>query len=61
MTVQALAETAAQAPNPQFRRANWTDLCGQWGFAHDDTDAGVGVAYDKRGTPYWVMDYVNGE
>ncbi len=25
------------------------------------TDAGVGVAYDKRGTPYWVMDYVNGE
>lgn len=23
------------------------------------TDAGVGVAYDKRGTPWWVMDYAN--
>ena len=23
------------------------------------TDAGVGVAYDKRGTAWWVMDYAN--
>ncbi len=23
------------------------------------TDAGVGVAYDSRGVPYWVMDYAN--
>ncbi len=23
------------------------------------TDAGVGVAYDSRGVPWWVMDYAN--
>jgi len=23
------------------------------------TDAGVGVAYDKRGVAWWVMDYAN--
>ncbi|MFN4141749.1 glycoside hydrolase family 2 protein [Aestuariivirga sp.] len=28
-------------PRPQFRRARWLDLCGEWGFAHDDGDRGV--------------------
>lgn len=41
-----------EGPNgPHRRNITWCQY----------TDAGVGVAYDKRGTPYWVMDYVNGE
>jgi beta-galactosidase/beta-glucuronidase len=27
-------------PRPQLRRAEWTDLSGAWGFAHDDADRG---------------------
>lgn len=42
----------SEGPNgPHRRNITWCQY----------TDAGVGVAYDKRGTPYWVMDYVNGE
>lgn len=29
------------SPNPQFHRNQWTDLCGQWGFAHDDGNVGL--------------------
>lgn len=29
------------APNPQFSRAGWHDLCGTWAFAHDDADVGL--------------------
>lgn len=43
------------APNPQFRRDGWIDLCGEWGFAHDDADQGVSEswwqsaeAFDRR-------------
>jgi hypothetical protein len=27
-------------PRPQLRRKRWVDLCGVWGFAHDDDDRG---------------------
>ncbi|HEV7344469.1 MAG TPA: glycoside hydrolase family 2 TIM barrel-domain containing protein [Devosia sp.] len=33
--------TTSIAPNPQFRRDNWVDLCGAWGFAHDDGNVGI--------------------
>ena len=29
------------APNPQFHRPNWIDLCGTWDFAHDDANRGI--------------------
>ncbi|MCO5223743.1 MAG: hypothetical protein M9953_00190 [Thermomicrobiales bacterium] len=29
------------APNPQFARENWTDLCGPWRFRYDDDDRGL--------------------
>jgi beta-galactosidase/beta-glucuronidase len=35
-------------PNPQFRREGWIDLCGTWGFAHDDADAGVAANWWQR-------------
>jgi len=35
-------------PNPQFRRDGWIDLCGAWGFAHDDADAGVAGNWWQR-------------
>lgn len=28
-------------PQPLLARAGWTDLCGRWGFAHDDDDIGL--------------------
>jgi beta-galactosidase/beta-glucuronidase len=28
-------------PRPQLRREGWVDLCGTWGFAHDDADRGI--------------------
>ncbi len=28
-------------PRPQLTRERWTDLCGPWGFAHDDADVGL--------------------
>ncbi len=28
-------------PRPQLTRERWTDLCGPWGFASDDSDTGV--------------------
>ncbi|WP_207632995.1 hypothetical protein [Devosia aurantiaca] len=37
------------APNPQFRRDSWIDLCGTWGFAHDDANQGIKQAWwNKR-------------
>lgn len=32
-------------PRPQLRRAGWVDLCGRWGFAHDDADHGVAARW----------------
>lgn len=36
------------APNPQFRRDGWVDLCGTWGFAHDDANVGVKQGWWNR-------------
>ena len=35
------ASSAEIHPRPQFRRAAWQDLCGEWGFAFDDEDRGL--------------------
>jgi beta-galactosidase/beta-glucuronidase len=47
MTTPA-SHAAALAPNPQFRREAWHDLCGQWGFAHDDDDVGILEGWRER-------------
>jgi beta-galactosidase/beta-glucuronidase len=48
-------EATPLAPNPQFMREGWVDLCGQWDFAHDDANRGVaerwwdgGGAFDRK-------------
>src|SRR3954466_13518446 len=43
LSTQALqsASSAEIHPRPQFRRAVWQDLCGEWGFAFDDDDRGL--------------------
>jgi beta-galactosidase/beta-glucuronidase len=41
-------DTAHEHPQPQMRRAHWIDLCGSWGFAHDDADRG--------GAAGWAVD-----
>ena len=28
-------------PRPRLTRQRWTDLCGAWGFAHDDDNVGL--------------------
>jgi beta-galactosidase/beta-glucuronidase len=33
-------------PTPQFARPAWTDLCGPWGFAFDDADAGLDAHWE---------------
>lgn len=35
-------------PRPQFRRGRWIDLCGDWGFAHDDGDRGMAERWFDR-------------
>src|SRR5579872_211794 len=35
-------------PNPQFARAEWIDLRGPWGFAHDDDDRGLKECWQQR-------------
>ena len=34
-------------PRPQMRRAEWIDLCGAWGFAHDDADKGLDAGWQN--------------
>jgi beta-galactosidase/beta-glucuronidase len=35
-------------PRPQFRRASWRDLGGEWGFAFDDDDRGLSERWFER-------------
>ena len=35
-----------------MRRARWTDLCGDWGFAHDDADRGVRDGWQADAAPF---------
>ncbi|MGW0613765.1 sugar-binding domain-containing protein [Streptomyces sp. NPDC002788] len=39
-------------PRPQLRRADWTDLSGPWGFAHDDADAGRDAGWHHDPAPF---------
>jgi beta-galactosidase/beta-glucuronidase len=32
-------------PRPQLTRPGWTDLCGEWGFAYDDGNVGIGECW----------------
>jgi beta-galactosidase/beta-glucuronidase len=48
------ALTSAEThPRPQFRRANWRDLGGEWGFAFDDDDRGLSERWFER---YEIFD-----
>ena len=42
----------AAYPRPQLRRAQWQDLRGPWGFAHDDEDIGRGRAWSRGDGPF---------
>ena len=39
-------------PRPQLKRAEWIELCGQWGFAHDDADRGLAEGWPERAEPF---------
>ena len=39
-------------PRPQMRRAEWIDLCGAWGFAHDDADKGLDAGWQNETAPF---------
>jgi Glycosyl hydrolases family 2, TIM barrel domain/Glycosyl hydrolases family 2, sugar binding domain/Glycosyl hydrolases family 2 len=39
-------------PRPQLIRTDWTDLCGEWGFAHDDDDAGLAEGWQHAEKPF---------
>jgi len=34
-------------PRPQLVRGSWTDLDGEWGFAYDDDDRGIGEHWER--------------
>src|SRR3990170_1912813 len=39
-------------PRPQLVRREWTDLCGTWGFAHDDDDVGLADGWQEQEKPF---------
>jgi len=39
-------------PRPQLVRPDWTDLCGTWGFAHDDDDIGLADGWQHSDKPF---------
>ncbi len=46
------APTHGDHPRPQMTRECWTDLCGPWGFAHDDADVGLEQGWPERSDPF---------
>ena len=44
----ASSQTEHVHPRPQLTREGWVDLCGQWGFAFDDADAGLRERWFER-------------
>ncbi|MDQ4085379.1 MAG: glycoside hydrolase family 2 [Actinomycetota bacterium] len=44
--------TANVHPRPQLVRREWTDLCGPWGFAHDDDDVGLDQGWQEQQKPF---------
>jgi hypothetical protein len=47
-----VSASSALHPRPQLRRADWIDLCGTWGFAHDDEDRGVTERWFECSEPF---------
>lgn len=47
-----VANAETMHPRPQLTRERWTDLCGPWGFAHDDADAGLRERWFERPEPF---------
>lgn len=51
-----MSTTPAQAdpnyPRPQLVRGQWQDLCGDWGFAHDDDECGVAKGWMTDGSAF---------
>lgn len=39
-------------PRPQLRRERWLDLCGPWGFAHDDDNRGLAERWFESEAPF---------
>jgi len=39
-------------PRPQLTRERWTDLCGPWGFATDDSDTGIRDGWVENPEPF---------
>ncbi|RIQ15744.1 glycoside hydrolase family 2 protein, partial [Jiangella rhizosphaerae] len=39
-------------PRPQLVRDDWVDLCGEWGFAYDDADAGRAERWYTAAEPF---------
>ena len=46
--VDMILEAVQDAPNPQFVREGWSDLCGEWQFAYDDADEGLRDGWFER-------------
>jgi beta-galactosidase/beta-glucuronidase len=47
-----ILDQIATAPNPQFARLPWIDLCGTWDFAFDDADDGLRDGWYKAGAAF---------
>jgi beta-galactosidase/beta-glucuronidase len=47
-----MRSTANVHPRPQLVRREWTDLCGKWGFAHDDDDVGLADGWQEQDKPF---------
>ncbi|HWL96472.1 MAG TPA: glycoside hydrolase family 2 TIM barrel-domain containing protein [Nocardioidaceae bacterium] len=39
-------------PRPQLVRPDWTDLCGEWGFAYDDDNVGLTERWQESDKPF---------
>jgi beta-galactosidase/beta-glucuronidase len=55
MSVTDSAQGAAQEPvhpRPQLVRPDWTDLCGDWGFAFDDDNVGLTERWQDSDKPF---------
>jgi beta-galactosidase/beta-glucuronidase len=39
-------------PRPQLVRPDWTDLCGDWGFAYDDDNVGLTERWQESDKPF---------
>src|SRR5262245_26002214 len=52
MSVSDSAATEPVHPRPQLVRPDWTDLCGDWGFAYDDDNVGLTERWQESDKPF---------